>query len=164
TPGFTVDAAAAGAFSRSLNVGTSIDLETTGAHGVSGDLGVASDIRWQGPASLTLAAYHTLTIAPHTTIRNKGSGDLTLRSDASALDNGGSVVNHGVIDWSGSTGIVSALYDMNGSFTPGTLRSNTAWTAAPYSGLLTQVTAYKLVNSLGDLRNVANDLAGNYAL
>jgi filamentous hemagglutinin family protein len=164
TPGFTVDGAAAGAFSRSLNVGTSINLQTTGAHGVSGDLGVASDIRWQGPASLTLAAYHTLTIAPHTTIRNKGNGDLTLRGDASALDNGGSVVNHGVIDWSGSTGIVSALYDMNGSFTPGTLRSNPAWTAAPYSGLLTQVTAYRLINSLTELQNVSLDLAGIYAL
>jgi filamentous hemagglutinin family protein len=120
TPGFTVERAAAGAFSRSLNAGTSIDLETTGAKGVSGDLRVASDVRWQGAASLTLAAYRTLTIAPHTTLANKGSGDLTLRGDAAALDNGGSVINQGVIDWSASVGIVSALYDMNGNYSPGT--------------------------------------------
>jgi filamentous hemagglutinin family protein len=164
TPGFTVERAAAGAFSRSLNAGTSIDLETTGGNRVSGDLRVASDIRWGGLASLTLAAYRTLTIAPHATLRNKGSGNLTLRGDAAALDKGGSVINHGDIDWSASTGIVSALYDMNGSYSPGILRSNPAWTAAPYSGLLTQMTAYRLVNSITDLQNVSLDLAGIYAL
>ncbi|OTP80363.1 two-partner secretion domain-containing protein [Caballeronia sordidicola] len=158
TPAFTAGDAAAGALSRSLNKGTSVNV------GSAGDITMNSDIRWQGPASLTLAAYRTLTIGQNTTVKNKGSGNLTLRSDASAIDNGGSVINRGVIDWSGSTGIVSALYDMNGSFTPGTLRSNTAWKAPQYSGLLTQITAYKLVNSMADLQNVSLDLAGIYAL
>ena len=158
TPAFTAGNAAAGALSRSLNKGTSINV------GSAGDINVNADIRWQGPASLTLAAYRTLTIGQNATVRNKGSGNLTLRSDASAIDNGGSVINRGVIDWSGSTGIVSALYDMNGAFTPGTLRSNAAWKAPQYSGLLTQITAYKLVNSMADLQNVSLDLAGIYAL
>lgn len=52
----------------------------------------------------------------------------------------------------------------NGSYIPGTILANSAWTAAPYSGLATQVTGYKLVNSLTDLQNVSLDLAGNYAL
>lgn len=52
---FTVNGGAAGALSRSLNAGTSINLATTGANGTSGDLDVASNIRWQGAASLTLA-------------------------------------------------------------------------------------------------------------
>nr|WP_235527599.1 filamentous hemagglutinin N-terminal domain-containing protein [Burkholderia sp. Leaf177] len=158
TQAFTAGDAAAGALSRSLNRGTSVNV------GSAGDIAVNSDIRWQGPASLTLAAYRTLTIGKNATLVNKGGGNLTLRSDASAIDNGGSVINRGVIDWSGSTGIVSALYDMNGSFTPGTLRSNTAWKAPQYSGLLTQITAYKLVNSMADLQNVSLDLAGIYAL
>lgn len=111
--------------------------------------------------------YHSLTVAASTTLSNKGSGDLTLRGDVSALDNGGSVTNHGTVDWSKSMGIVTALYDMSaygGSFMPGTLLSNAAWTAAPYSGLVTQITAYQLVNSLTDLQSVSANLAGNYAL
>ncbi len=36
--------------------------------------------------------------------------------------------------------------------------------APAFSGLVTQITAYKLVNSLTDLTNFANDLTGNYAL
>ena len=163
-PSFTIDPAAAGAFARSLNAGTAVNVETTGANGHSGDLNVASSVSWQGGTSLTLAAYRNLMIAPNTTLKNTGGGNLTLRADASSVDNGGSIANRGTLDWSASTGIVSALYDMNGSYSPGTLLANRAWRAAPYSGLLTQVTAYKLVNSLTDLQNVSLDLAGIYAL
>ncbi|WP_124800599.1 hypothetical protein [Paraburkholderia phosphatilytica] len=93
-----------------------------------------------------------------------GTGNLTLRADSNAVDNGGSIASCGTVDWSKSTGIVSALYDMNGSYSPGTLLGNAAWTAAVYSGLVTQITAYQLVNTVADLQNVANNLAGNYAL
>ncbi|MGF6479577.1 filamentous hemagglutinin N-terminal domain-containing protein [Paraburkholderia sp. JPY419] len=164
---FTVNDTASGAMSRSLNAGTSIDLATTGAQGSSGDLNVASNIHWQGAASLTLAAYRSLTIAPNTTLSNRGSGNLTLNGDALALDNGGSVTNLGTVDWSKSTGIVTALYDMGaygGSFTQGTLLSNAAWSVPSNSGLVTQITAYRLVNSLTDLQSVSANLAGNYAL
>ncbi|MFL9964119.1 hypothetical protein PQR02_24250 [Paraburkholderia sediminicola] len=87
-----------------------------------------------------------------------------LAADAASIHNSGSVANHGTIDWSGSTGAVSSFYDMNGSYSPGTILANSAWTAAPYSGLVTQATGYKLVNSLTDLENISLDLAGNYAL
>ncbi|MGF6735227.1 filamentous hemagglutinin family protein [Paraburkholderia youngii] len=164
TPAFTIDDAAAHALRRSLNDGTSVNVTTTGANGATGDLGVASSLRWSGPASLTLAAYHDVSVATGTTIANNGAGNLTLRADASGIDNGGSVTSDGTIDWSKSTGIVSALYDMNGSYNPGTIVANSAWTAAPYSGLIAQVTGYKLVNSVGDLQNIALDLGGAYAL
>jgi hypothetical protein len=164
TPAFTIDDAAAHALRRSLNEGTSVDATTTGANGATGDLGIASSLSWSGPASLTLAAYRHVSVTPGTTIANNGTGNLTLRADASGIDNGGSLINSGTIDWSKSTGIVSALYDMNGSYTPGTIVANSAWTAAPYSGLITQVTGYKLVNSVGDLQNIALDLGGAYAL
>jgi filamentous hemagglutinin family protein len=164
TPTFTIDDAAARALQRSLNAGTSIDVTTTGAGGAMGDLGVASSLRWSGPASLTLAAYHSVSLTTGTTVANDGAGNLILRADASGIDNGGSVINNGTIAWSKSTGIVSALYDMNGSYNPGTIVANSAWTAAPYSGLITQVTGYKLVNSVGDLQNIALDLGGAYAL
>jgi hypothetical protein len=164
TPTFTIDDAAARTLQRSLNAGTSIDVATTGANGATGDLGVASSLSWSGPASLTLAAYHDVSVATGTTIANSGAGNLTVRADASGIDNGGSVINNGTIDWSKSTGIVSTLYNMNGSYSPGTLVANSAWTAPLYSGLVTQITGYQLVNSVTDLQNIQNNLAGNYAL
>ncbi|MFP3740433.1 filamentous hemagglutinin, partial [Burkholderia sp. SIMBA_019] len=88
-----------------------VDITATGANGATGDLGVASSVRWHGPASLTLAAYHDVSIATSKTIANDGAGNLTLRADAPGIDNGGSVINNGTIDWSKSTGIVRALYD-----------------------------------------------------
>jgi filamentous hemagglutinin family protein len=164
TPAFTIDDTAARALQRSLNAGTSIDVTTTGANGATGDLGLTSSLRWQGPASLTLGAYHNVSVTTGTTIANDGAGNLTLRADASGIDNSGNVTNSGTIDWSKSSGTFSALYDMNGSYTPGSILTNTAWVAAPYSGLVTQVTAYRLVNSLTDLQDISLDLAGNYAL
>ena len=53
---------------------------------------------------------------------------------------------------------------MNGTYAPGTIRSNATWLAAPYSGLKTQVTAYQLVNSMEDLSKVSLNLSGVYAL
>ncbi|MGF6920317.1 filamentous hemagglutinin N-terminal domain-containing protein [Paraburkholderia sp. 40] len=164
TPAFTIDDAAARALQRSLNAGTSVDVTTTGANGATGDVGVASSLRWQGPASLTLAAYRDVSVASGRTIANNGAGNLTLRADASGIDNGGSVINGGTIDWSKSTGIVSALYDMNGTYSPGTLVGNPSWTAPVYSGLVTQITGYRLVNSVADFQAVGNDMTGNYAL
>jgi len=164
TPAFTIDDVAAHPLQRSLNAGTSVDVTTTGANGATGDLGVASSLRWSGPASLTLAVYHDVSVATGTIIANSGAGNLTLRADASGIDNGGSVINNGTIDWPRSTGIVSVLYDMNGSATLGTMRGNTAWTAPVDSGLVDQITAYRLVNTRSDILNIAGNLAGNYAL
>ncbi|WP_018442191.1 beta strand repeat-containing protein, partial [Trinickia symbiotica] len=164
TPTIKIDNFAAISLSRSLNAGTSVNLQTTGASGQTGDINVASNIGWSGAASLSLGAYHTVNVIKGITIKNQGSGNLTLRADATGIDNGGSVLNYGTVDWSNSTGTVSLLHDMNGSYAPGTLRSNTTWITPTYSGLVTQITGYELVNSLADLKNVATDLAGNYAL
>ncbi|NUX59228.1 two-partner secretion domain-containing protein [Paraburkholderia youngii] len=164
TPTFTIDDVAAHALERSLNTGTSVDVTTTGANGATGDLGVASSLRWSGPASLTLAAYHDVSVATATTIANSGAGNLTLRADASGIDNGGSVINTGTIDWSRSTGIVSALHDLTGGYLPGNILSNSTWSAAPDSGLVTQVTVYALVNTVSDLGAVGFHPSGNYAL
>ncbi|MBN3751746.1 filamentous hemagglutinin N-terminal domain-containing protein [Paraburkholderia sp. Tr-20389] len=164
TPSFTIDAAAARALQRSLNAGTSVDITTTGTSGTTGDLGVVTSLLWQGAASLTLAAYGNVSIGQGTTIANQGAGNLSLRADAAGLDNAGSVVNYGVIDWSRSTGFVNAFYDTNGTYLAGTQLGNAAWTPDAYSGLLSQFTGYRLVNSLSDLEAMASDLAGNYAL
>ncbi|QSN64929.1 filamentous hemagglutinin N-terminal domain-containing protein [Caballeronia sp. M1242] len=158
SPTLAIDSATGNALSRSLANGTSVNAQS------GGDLTVNGNVQWNGNASLTLGAGHGVTVAQTSTIANTGGGNLTLRADAKGVDNGGSVINRGKIDWSGSTGIVSALYDMNGSYAPGTLLTHAGWTAAPYSGVVTQITAYKLVNTLADLGRVSENLAGNYAL
>ena len=163
-PTFDLGGAAAAALSYNLSRGTSIQVTTTGAGGTSGDLTVLCGIHWHGDASLVLDAYRSINIGPHARIGNVGAGNLTLRADASGIDNGGSVVNRGEIDWSRSTGTVSALYDMNGSYQAGKIDTSPTWSAAPFSGLLTQATAYQLVNSIADLESVSQNLAGNYAL
>lgn len=169
TPEFTIERSAARTFKRSLDAGTSINVTTTGGSGASlanggnGDIEVASNISWRGPASLTLAAYRSIKVDAGSTIKNSGAGNVTLRADATAIDNGGSVTNDGTIDWSHSRGFVRAFYDINGAYHPGTLKRNAAWTSTPDSGIVTQITGYKLVNSADDLKTVGYDLGGNYA-
>ncbi|MBT2794024.1 filamentous hemagglutinin N-terminal domain-containing protein [Paraburkholderia strydomiana] len=163
-PAYTFDNGASRSFTRSLNDGTSISMTTTGANGQSGDLNADQSIQWTGGASLALSAAHSLTVSTGVTLSNQGSGALTLRADAASVNNGGSIGNYGTIDWSQSTGTVSAFYDMNGSYSPGTLLANSAWVAPGYSGLVTQITGYKLVNTVQDLQNIESDMSGNYAL
>lgn len=163
-PSFTVDSYAAPVFQTNLNAGTSINLQTSGAGGATGDIDVAASIHWSGAASLTLGAYRSLTIEAATLLKNSGSGNLTLRADSQAIDTGGSIANNGTVDWSASQGIVNLFHDMNGTYRPGKLLPNASWTAPADSGLLTQITSYQLVNFYADLEKINNDLAGNYAL
>ncbi|MGF6408411.1 filamentous hemagglutinin N-terminal domain-containing protein [Paraburkholderia sp. MM5482-R1] len=164
TPGFTVDHTTARAFMRSLNNGTSVYASATGTDGASGDMSVLSNLDWNSSASLSLVAFRHVAIGPQTTIRNTGSGNLSLRADASGIDNQGSVANEGVIDWSGSKGLVSTYFDMNGGNRPGVVMTNPDWVASAFGGPVSQYTPYKLANSLADLDNINLDLSGNYAL
>ncbi|SAL67576.1 two-partner secretion domain-containing protein [Caballeronia telluris] len=164
SPEFAIDKPTANTLADSLSSGTSVALNATGANKASGNIGVGSDIRWQGASSLTLDATRSVSIAPGTTIANAGAGSLTVRADSNSIDNHGSVTNNGTFDWSRSSGIVTALYDMNGSYKPGTVITNASWSPAPFSGRVTQVTGYRLVNSTADLNAINNNLGGNYAL
>ena len=163
-PEFNVGVVAAAILARDLSSGTSVNVNTTGAYGKSGDINLQSTLRWSGDATLLLNAQHDVTISGAITVANNGAGNLTLRADANGIDNGASVVNRGTIDWSRSTGVVAALHDTNGGYLAGTVRSNPSWAPAPFSGLNTQATAYQLVNSKEGLENVTNNLAGVYAL
>ena len=159
TPRLDIGPLTAAILATQLSQGTSVALNAT-----QGDVNLLSTLRWNGGASLAVNAFHSVTIGSTTTLGNAGAGNLTLRADASGIDNGAGVTNRGTIDWSRSSGFVAALYDMNGAFVPGTIRTNAAWSAAPYSGLKTQLTAYRLVNSIADLTHVADNLNGIYAL
>lgn len=164
-PSYKIADTAAAAFSRSLSAGTSINVQTTGAGGAEGDINVAANLAWSGNASLALNALRAVTIGSGKTIANTGGGNLTLRADATGIDNGGGVLSVGTIDWSKSTGIVGLYSDMNGTFVPGTLLGNAAWIMpGRETGIVSQITAYRLVNTVNDLQNVSQNLAGNYAL
>ncbi len=141
TPSFTIDSVATPALRQSLNAGTSIRLTATGAQGSSGNIDVASTIHWVGAAALTLNAYHSLTIEAGATLRNCGTGTMTLRADAKGRYDGGSVVNRGTIDWSHSFGVVSVFYDANGKYVSGTQKSNPAWMPSPSGGPRKQIEA-----------------------
>lgn len=164
TPSFSLGSLAANVFARSLSAGTSIGVNATGAGDATGDIDVAAGLTWAGAASLSLNASRHVHVEPGVTIKNAGAGNLALRADARAIDNAGGIVNDGTIDWSKSTGLVNLYRDMNGTYSPGTLLGNPAWVSSPDEGIVSQITAYKLVNSLADLENVSQDLAGNYAL
>jgi filamentous hemagglutinin family protein len=160
-PSFIAGPHKASTIARNLSRGTSVTVDAADPHG---DIAVLSDLRWSGNASLTLNAGHSVWIGRNVTVANTGGGNLTLRADAAGIDNAGSAINRGLIDWSKSTGTVAALYDMNGRYAAGGIRVNPGWHAAPYSGLRTQVTAYKLINSIADLKQISSDLSGAYAL
>lgn len=161
-PNVTVESEMAAAFARSLAAGTTVNVSATGAQGAAGDITLASTINWTGGASFGLNALHSISIAPAVTVKNSGAGNLSMRADSTAINNGGSVINNGAIDWSKSTGVVSMYYDQNGTYTAGVQRSNAAWSAPQYSGLTTQLTAYQLVNSADELTGMST--TGNYAL
>lgn len=163
-PAFTLDSVDAQVLQNNLNQGTSLNIQTTGAGGATGDIDVAAGLHWSGAASLTLGAYRSLTIEAASKLKNDGTGNLTLNADAQALDNNGGIVNNGIVDWSASRGIVSAYYDFFGNYHPGTMLANTSWSSPSESGLVTQITSYKLVNQLQDLIDINGDLTGNYAL
>jgi filamentous hemagglutinin family protein len=161
-PAFTIDGPTAATLARNLSNGTNIDV--TANSPLYDSVTVNNSVQWSGAASLGLNATYSVFISPGVTLANTGSGNLTLRADTGGFNNSGKVASQGTIDWSKSTGTVSAYYDVNGGFQPGTLIGNGDWHATQYSGLTQQITAYQLVNTLADLRNVSQNLAGNYAL
>lgn len=161
-PNMTIDSHAAAVFARSLSRGTGVSVQATGAQGATGDIDVASTVDWKGAAPFSLNALHSVSIGKGATIKNEGSGNLTMRADSTGIDNGGSVINNGLIDWSKSTGIVSMYYDQKGTYAAGRQLGNATWSAPRYSGLATQLTAYQLVNTMDDLNAVG--ASGNYAL
>ncbi|WP_050455597.1 two-partner secretion domain-containing protein [Candidatus Burkholderia verschuerenii] len=158
-PVFNVGPTTSAVLLKQLNQGTSVALNAT-----SGDIVLEQTMRWSGDASLSANASRSVTVGPMATLGNSGSGNLSLRADAGGVDNGGGVVNRGTIDWSKSKGTVAAMYDVTGKWIPGTIRTNKDWSAAPFSGLKTQMTAYQLVNSSDDLLKISQNLGGNFAL
>ncbi len=153
-------------------------IVSTGSSGTQdGNITVANDITWSSSNRLVLSAYNNITINSGVTIKNTYGTSLAasanptllvLRADANSLNNGGSVINNGTIDFSASTGAVAIFYDSlanGGSYAAGTLTPYSGtWVAPTNASVSSQFTAYQLLNNLTDVVNIHNDLTANYAL
>lgn len=159
SPVFNVGPLTTAALLRQLHHGTSLSLNAS-----QGDIAIEQSMRWSGNASLTLDAARSVTVGPMATLANSGTASLTLRADTGGQNNGGSVFNLGVIDWSRSSGLVSVYRDRSGKYQAGQTATNPAWVAPPYSGIRAQISDYLLVNSLEDLTSISQGLSGSYAL
>ncbi|MDR3491755.1 MAG: filamentous hemagglutinin N-terminal domain-containing protein, partial [Gammaproteobacteria bacterium] len=115
-----------------------IIVQTTNSGAASaGDILVNTSINWNSGNSLTLTAYHSITVAALTTISNSGTGAINLVADNTGTGSG--TVSFGLTSSATSSGGVNIFYNPTTFGTP---------TSSFYSGGTTP-TAYQLINSLG---------------
>ena len=145
----------------------------TGSTGTQpGDITVATNVSWSNGNSLTLSANRSVVIDDAVTIANTGAGNLNLRADSTGSGVGTVTFNgSGKVDYTNSTGLVSIFYNPSDnqagsainatSYTSPTNYGPSVLTNGAVSG---QLTAYMLVNTVYDLQDIANNLAGDYAL
>jgi hypothetical protein len=103
---------------------------STGTNG-SGNITVASNISWSSANSLTLSADKDIIL--NAGISNTGAGNLLRRADNTSSGTG-IISGPGVVDFSGSTGHVSLLYNPSSYASPSDYSANfgsihSGWTA-----------------------------------
>ncbi|MDC7786899.1 S8 family serine peptidase [Rhodoplanes sp. TEM] len=161
----------------SLNAGTNVVQETTAGTG-DGDIVVKEGVTlaWSSNATLTLSAYRHIVFEPSVVISNSGGGSLVLRADNTGTGTGtvtfvppdtqtpNAIQLPAVIDFSGSTGLVSIYYSTTDYSNPTDFSSNVVTNPTLQ---VPQLTSYMLVNSAADLARIddsVDSLAGTYAL
>ena len=159
----TIDATLAGTIAAALNGGSNVTQQTsaTGSGG-NGDITVASGISWASDATLTLSAYRNIAI--NSNITSTGGGGVVLRADNSGTGTGTVTFGGGQVS---TTGAVSIFYNPIGDSSTVNATKYTAPTQMNFSGNVTggaTLNAYMLVNTVYDLQNMKNNLAGAYAL
>ncbi|OCK55333.1 MBG domain-containing protein [Bradyrhizobium sp. LMTR 3] len=159
----TIDATLAGTIATTLNAGSNVTQETNASGtGGYGDITVASGINWSTDATLTLSAYRN--IAVNANIASTGGGGVVLRADNAGTGTGTATFGGGQIS---TAGIVSIFYNPTGSNSTVNATKYTAPTQTNFSGNVTgggTLNTYMLVNTVYDLQNMKNSLAGTYAL
>jgi filamentous hemagglutinin family protein len=160
----TIDTGLAASIETSLDAGTNVTEQTTlSGTGGSGDITVAAPISWTTGAALSLSAYRN--IAVDAGLTSTGGGSVTLHADNTGTGTG--TVSFADAAKVTTSGVVAIFY--NPSDNPaGSLVNATSYTSptdytADVAGGAT-LTASMLVNSVYDLQNVQNNLAGDYAL
>ena len=159
----TIDATLAGTIATALNGGSNVtQLTSATGSGGNGDITVASGISWSTSATLTLSAYRN--IAVNANITSTGGGGVVLRADNAGTGTGTVTFGGGQVS---TAGTVSIFYNPTGSNSTVNATKYTAGTQTNFSGNVTgggTLNAYMLVNTVYDLQNIKNGLAGTYAL
>ncbi|WP_198164046.1 MBG domain-containing protein, partial [Bradyrhizobium jicamae] len=159
----TINSTLAATIASALNGNSNVTQETNAAgSGGSGDITVASGISWSTSATLTLSAYRN--IAVNANITSTGGGGLVLRADNAGTGTGTVTFGGGQVS---TAGAVSIYYNPTGSNSTVNATKYTAPTQTNFSGNVTGGATLKtnmLVNTVFDLQNMKNNLAGAYAL
>ena len=159
----TIDATLAGTIATALNGGSNVtQLTSATGSGGNGDITVASGISWSTNATLTLSAYRN--IAVNANITSTGGGGVVLRADNAGTGTGTVTFGGGQVS---TAGAVSIFYNPTGSSSTVNATKYTAPTQTNFSGNVTggaTLNTYMLVNTVYDLQNMQNNLAGVYAL
>src|SRR5215813_2739617 len=141
----------------------------SGTH--AGDIFVDAHVSWSTGNSLTLSAFHDILFMSGTQVTNTGAGNLVLRADNTGTGQGTVIFDSGGhVDYTHSTGTVSIFYNPSGSQTT-KYQNPTNYICPPCPGgggvfvqQSSQLTAYMLVNTAGDLDAVRTNQSGTYAL
>src|SRR5215467_6524391 len=146
-----------------------LSTQPSGTH--AGDIFVDAHVSWSTGNSLTLSAFHDILFTSGTQVTNTGAGNLVLRADNTGTGQGTVVFDPGGhVDYTQSTGTVSIFYNPTGSQTT-KYQNPTDYFCPPCPGgggvfvqQSSQLTAYMLVNTAGDLDAVRTNQSGTYAL
>ncbi len=152
-------------------VSNNVVLSTLPSGTNAGDIFVDANIGWSTGNSLTLSAYHDILFMSGSKVTSTGAGNLVLRADNTGTGQGTVVFNPGGhVDYTQSTGTVSLFYNPSGTQTT-KYQNPTDYFCPPCPGgggvfvqQPSQLTAYMLVNTAGDLDAVRTNQSGTYAL
>jgi filamentous hemagglutinin family protein len=150
---------------------TNVVLSSLATGTNAGDIFVDANIGWGSSNSLTLSAYHDILFMSGSKVASTGAGNLVLRADNTGRGQGTIVFEPGGhVDFTQSTGTVSLLYNPSG-FQTTKYQNPTNYFCPPCEGgggvfarEPSQLTAYMLVNTTGDLDAVRTNPSGTYAL
>ncbi|HOI74663.1 MAG TPA: filamentous hemagglutinin N-terminal domain-containing protein [Syntrophales bacterium] len=132
----------------------SVTIQTAGLGADMGYISVEDTVTWASANRLTLSAHSDVVVK--NVITNTGGGSLVLRADSNGDGTGD--VSFDILGHANMTGggLVSIYYNPPAGY----------GTPTDYTANVTGVTpmAYMLVNTVTDLQNINNNLAGYYAL
>ena len=159
----TIDGTLAGTIAAALNGGSDVtQLTNASGSGGNGDITVASGISWSTGATLTLSAYRN--VAVNADIASSGGGGVVLRADNAGNRAGTVTFGGGQVS---TAGAVSLFYNPTGSSSTINATKYTAPMQTNFGSYVTgggTLNTYMLVNTVHDLQNMKNNLAGAYAL
>ncbi len=164
----TINQTAANTIDAALDAGTDVTQSTSAAGtGGQGDILVSPNVSltWTTSASLALSAYRDITVGAGAAITSTLGGAVTLQADNTGTGMG--TISFGAGALISTTGATSLFYDPSVNPTGGGVNATSY--VAPTETYKPHVsggtlTAYMLVNTLADLQNMQNNLAGTYAL